>query len=141
MAEIPKSQETKTPATSVESKRNSMDSTESNESKESTLTFSKIQSYYKKNFIFTKKKFKTGPDRVVTPQTQWKVTSACLSIWYPERSRKGYSDINEVNAESLFANIDRYGLQKWMFHTTIIEKQQYLEDIYNKHYKHNVESH
>ena len=117
-----------------------MDSTESNKSKESTPTFSKtIQSYYKKNFIFTKKKFKTGPDRVVTPQTRWKVTSACLSIWYPERSRIGYSDI--VNAESLFTNIDRYGLQKWMFHTTIIEKQQYLEDIYNKHYKHNVESH
>ena len=84
MEGIPKSQETKTPASSVVSKRNSMDSTESNESKESTLTFSKIQSYYKKNFVFRKKKFKTGPDTIVTPQTRWKITSACLSIWYPE---------------------------------------------------------
>ena len=53
MEEILKSQETKTPATSVVSKRNSMDSTESNESKESTPTFSKtIQSYYKKEPYF-----------------------------------------------------------------------------------------
>ena len=107
---------------------------------QTSATSPTIRSFYKKNFVFTKKKFTTGPDRVVTPQTRWKVTAACYSLWYPSRSQEGYGEINKDNAASLFSNIARYSLQKWMFHTTNIEKQQYLEDIFNKYYRHNVET-
>ena len=101
---------------------------------------STIRDFYQKNFVFTKKRYTTGPDRVVTPQTRWKVSAACYSMWYPSRSREGYYDLHKENAASLFANVDRYSLEKWMFSTTNIEKNHFLEDCYNKFYKHSVET-